>query len=29
MTSTLEELFNKYKSDKGTKVGPKHSYADF
>ena len=25
----LEELFNKYHSDKGTKIGPKHSYADF
>ena len=25
----LETLFNKYKSDKGTEIGPKHSYASF
>ena len=25
----LETLLNKYKSDKGTEIGPKHSYADF
>lgn len=25
----LEELFNRYHSDKGTKIGPKHSYANF
>ena len=25
----LNELFNKYQSDKGTKIGPKHSYAEF
>jgi hypothetical protein len=25
----LEKLFNKYKSDKGTEIGPRHSYAGF
>ena len=25
----LEELFNKYRSDKGTQIGPRHSYTDF
>ena len=29
MNNKLETLFNKYKSDKGTEIGPKHSYADF
>lgn len=25
----LNELFNQHQSDKGTKIGPRHSYADF
>jgi hypothetical protein len=25
----LNNLFNKYQSDKGTEIGPRHSYADF
>ena len=25
----LENLFNKYRSDKGNEVGPRHSYSDF
>lgn len=29
MTNLLETLFNKYRSDKGTEVGPRHSYSEF
>ena len=28
-TSTLTALFNKYLSDKGDEIGPKHNYAEF
>lgn len=29
MSNLLETLFNKYKSDKGTEIGPRHSYSEF
>lgn len=29
MNNKLEVLFNKYKSDKGTEIGPRHSYSNF
>jgi hypothetical protein len=29
MNNELEILFNKYRSDKGTKIGPRHSYSEF
>ena len=29
MSNLLETIFNKYRSDKGTEIGPRHSYSEF